>query len=238
MLGSELFKGGTAMDDVNQLMNDREKDFPNALLEARTILLERIVQDDSDAVGLATLAQVEYWLGTHTNDSGEKEAYLADGVEYGKQAAQRAPDSVEANFWYVNCMAAHGMVRGMMNSLFYLKPMEKFGKKALELDETYFAAAPLRMMGRYYFKVPAWPVGSGDKPKGIELLERAVEVAPDYLYNAVCLADAYLATDRKEEARALLQKVLDAPEPEGFKLSHTKFQGEARELMEKLSVTE
>jgi tetratricopeptide (TPR) repeat protein len=227
-----------AMDAVNALLLDRETDFPASLMKARHLLLERIQADDGDGKAFAKLAEVQYWLGNYTDDSAEKEKHLAQGVEHGKRAAELAPDSVEANFWFVNCMAAHGLVRGMMNSLFYLKPMEKYGKKALALDEAFFDAAPLRLMGRYYFKVPPWPVGSGDKKKGVEMLERAVETAPDYLYNKVCLADAYLGSGRPDEARHLLEAVLDAPEPEEFKLNFAKFQQEARELMERLGAVD
>jgi tetratricopeptide (TPR) repeat protein len=226
------------MDAVRELLADREKDFPNALLKARELLVERVEQEPTDGASFALLAEVLYWLGTHTEDADEKEAFLGEGVAYGRQAVGLAPDTVEANFWYVNCMAAHGMVRGMMNSLFYLKPMEKFGRKALELDEAYFDAAPLRLMGRYYFKVPPWPVGSGDKKKGLELLERSVELAPDYLYNKVCLADACSASGRVDEARRLLEAVLAADEPDEFKLNFAKFQAEAREILGKLAAAD
>lgn len=222
------------MEKILQLLADREKDFPDALLDARRRLLELLEDNKNDSEAMTYLAEVEYWLGTLAEDEMEKEETLARGVAHGIQAATLAPDSVAANFWYVNCMAAHGKVRGMMNSLFYLKPMEKHGKRALELDEIFFNAAPLRMMGRFYCKVPPWPVGSGDKKKGLALAKRAVELAPDHLYNQVILAEAYLSARYFDEAREGFEKVLAAPEPDQFKLSYAKYQAEAAFLLERL----
>ena len=222
------------MEKILQLLVDRENDYPDALLDARKQLLDLLEESKNDSEVTTRLAEVHYWLGTLAEDETEKEEILARGVELGKQAVILAPDSVAANFWYTNCMAAHGMVRGMMNSLFYLKPMEKYGNRALELDETFFNAAPLRMMGRFYCKVPPCPVGPGDKKKGLALAKRAVELAPDYLYNQVILAEAYLSARYFDEAREGFEKVLAAPEPEQFKLSHARYRAEAVFLLERL----
>ncbi|MEE4219465.1 MAG: TRAP transporter TatT component family protein [Xanthomonadales bacterium] len=222
------------MEKILQLIADRENDYPNALLEAQKRLLEHLDLNPDDGAAMTLLAEARYWLGTLCEEDGRKEAILAEGVAIGKQAAAVAPDSVAANFWYANCMAAHGMVRGMMNSLFYLKPMEKHGNRALELDESFFNAAPLRMMGRFYCKVPPWPVGSGDKKKGLALAKRAVELAPDHLYNQVILAEAYLSARYFDEAREGFESVLAAPQPEAFKLSHAKYRAEAAFLLERL----
>ena len=222
------------MEKILQLLADRENIYPEALLDARKQLLDLLAENENDSEAVTYLTEVHYWLGTLAEDETEKEETLARGVELGKQAATLAPDSVEANFWYANCMAAHGMVRGMMNSLFYLEPMERHGNRALELEETFYNAAPLRMMGRFYCKVPPWPVGLGDKKKGLALAKRAVELAPDHLYNQVILAEAYLSARYFDEAREGFEKVLAAPEPDQFKLSYARYQAEAAFLLERL----
>ena len=81
------------MDQVLELIAAREEDYPRALLEARSILLERLDGSPGNGETLSLLAEVQYWLGTHCEDDGAKEEYLAEGVEYGKQAAAAAPDS-------------------------------------------------------------------------------------------------------------------------------------------------
>lgn len=222
------------MNKILQLFADRENDYPGALLEAQKRLLERLDENKNDSTAMTLLAEVQYWLGTLCKDDAEKERFLAEGVAFGKQAAELESDSVAANFWYANCMAAHGMVRGMINSLFYLEPIEKYGIRALELDESFFNAAPLRMMGRFYCKVPPWPVGTGDKKKGLVLAKRAVELAPDHLYNRVILAEAYLSARYFDEALEGLENVLATPEPDKFKLSYSRCRAEAVLLLESL----
>ena len=222
------------MDRILKLIAERESDFPGALLKARDLLLELISEEDGDGEALAAQAEVHYWLGIYTPDSEAREKYLAQGVVYGKQAAAMLPDSVAANFWFATCMAAHGVVRGLMNSLFYLRPLELHGNRALELDEAWFSAGPLRLMGRFYSRVPPWPVGPGDKKKGLALARRAVELAPGHLYNTVVLADAYLAARYFDEAGELLRSVLAVPEPRDFKLNHARCQAEARHILERL----
>lgn len=222
------------MEEILRLIATREADFPKHLLEAQKRLLERLAGDEIDSQVLTLLAEVLYWLGTRLDDAGEKEACLSRGAAYGERAAALAPDSVAAHFWYASCLAAYAMARGKLNDRSCLEPIEKHGNRALELDEAYFNAAPLRLMGWFYSKVPTRPVGPGDRKKGLELAKRAVDQAPDHLSNRVVLADAYLAARYFDQARVLLKEALAAPEPVAFRMSHARYQAMAREILERL----
>ena len=222
------------MKKILQLITDRENDYPGALLAAQKRLLAHHDENETDGAVLTLLAEVQYWLGTFCKDDLEKEGLLAEAVAFGRKAAELEPDSVAANFWYANCMVAHGMLRGMTNSLFYLEPMEEYGNRALELDESFLNAAPLRLMGRFYCNVPPWPVGTGDKKKGLSMAIRAVKLAPDCLYNRLVLAEAYLSARYFDEAREGLEKILLSPEPDDLKLSHARCLAEAGFLLERL----
>ena len=192
------------------------------------------LSDADRGTAYAKLAEVLFWLGEYSKADADKEKYFGEGVEYGKRAVELLPESVEANMWYAANMGSHGLVRGIMSSLFYLGPMEKHGNKSIELDETYFQAAPLRLMGRFYHQAPGWPIGSGDTNKAIQILERAVQLGPDFLYNHVYLADAYLSKRRKDEARALLEDVLSRPVSEKYPMHHEMVVAEAKAIMAKL----
>lgn len=182
----------------------------------------------------AKLAEVYFWLGEYSESSADKDHYFGQGVEAGKKAVELVPDSVAANLWYGANMGSHGVVRGIMSSLFYLGPIEKHGKRAMEIDESYFYGAPLRLMGRFYHQAPGFPIGPGDSNKGIEILEKAVQVGPDFLYNHVYLAEVYMAKRRKDEARELLEDVLNRPVPEKYPKHHEMVTNEAQKLLEKL----
>lgn len=220
------------MEQVQQLIDDRELDYPGNLQKAKE-LLEKAAETEA-ATALPKLTEVLFWLGDYATEPAEKEKIYAEGVEVGKKAVEAAPDSIDAHLWYASNMGNHGLVRGMMSSLFYLGPIEKHGKRAIELDETYFDAGPLRLMGRFYHQAPGWPVGSGDHKKALECLEKAVKIAPDFGYNKTYLADLLISKGKKDEAKVLLEAVLATPENPKIKILQHKFREDAEELLKKI----
>ena len=84
------------MDDILQLIADRENNYPHALNKARERLLARLENEPEDGETLARLAEVQYWLGTHADDDAATEAFLAKAYGSGKGAQGRARDAVPA----------------------------------------------------------------------------------------------------------------------------------------------
>lgn len=193
-------------EEACQLLAKPEEDYPKNLLKARELFLAEKGGAHSKKIP-TLLSETLFWLGELAVTKEDEEKYHGEGVEYGKESVA-IEDSVEAHLWYAANMGAHGVARGIMSSLFYLGDIEKHGKRAIELDERFFHAAPLRLMGRFYDQCPGFPIGKGDKNKAIKMLERAVELGPDFLMNHYFLADVYLAKRKKREARAVLDKML------------------------------
>jgi hypothetical protein len=54
-------------------------------------------------------------------------------------------------------------------------------------------------------RAPGWPTGPGDAERGLEHARRAVEVAPEYPPNQICLAEALAATDEQKKSREVLE---------------------------------
>ena len=219
-------------DEARQLMSDREGDHPANLLKARE-LLAGITGGSDETEANILLAETLFWLGDYADEDKAKEAYFREGVEHGKKAAAARDDSVAAHLWYAANMGSHGVVRGIMSSLFYLTPIEKHGKRAMELDADYFHAAPLRLMGRFYHQAPGWPVGKGDLTKSLKLLETAVERGPDFLMNHLYLAEVCILKRKKERARELLERVI-ATDPDLFPVYQARVQDQARALLRKV----
>jgi len=63
--------------------------------------------------------------------------------------------------------------------------------------------------GRWYFKVPG--LFGGDKKKSEEHLRKSLTYDPNSTASRFFLAETLIDEGRKPEARAELQKVLDAP---------------------------
>jgi tetratricopeptide (TPR) repeat protein len=219
-------------EQAEQLLAEREADLPGNLLKARDLFLEGV---DGEASGLAhaRLAETFFWLGEYSSSDKEKDKYYSAGVEHGKKAVVEAPDIVESHMWYAANMGSHGVVRGIMASLFYVKPIEKHGKQAMEIDENYFHGAPLRLLGRFYHQCPGWPIGAGDMKKTIKLLEQAVEAGPTLYLNHLYLADVLIAKYKKPKAKQLLTQIVDAEPPADLPRYHEIIVAQAKDLLKK-----
>jgi hypothetical protein len=78
---------------------------------------------------------------------------------------------------------------------------------ALKLDKDYEDGAPQVVWGRYFFKLP-WP--KRDVDKSVEVLEAALAAHPNNLRGKIYLADDYDDQGKHDEAKRLVQDVLDA----------------------------
>jgi len=218
--------------EAEKFLAEREADLPGNLLAAKAAFLAEAEGDDAGRA-YCGLAETMFWLGEYATSDKEKDSYYKEGVAFGKEAVERLPDEVAAHLWYAANMGQHGVVRGIMSSLFYLKPIEKHALRALELNERYFHGAPLRLMGRFYHQCPGWPIGSGDIKKAIQTLEKAVAIGPGFFLNHLYLADAYIAKYKKPQARELLQTILDSPAPAEWPKYHLIVCEQARALLRK-----
>ena len=219
---------------AEELLLNREADLPDNLLQAKEIFLTE-TKGDQAGRAYCGLAETLFWLGEYAGSDKEKDNHYKKGVAFGKEAAERSPDEVGAHLWYAANMGQHGVVRGIMSSLFYLKPIERHAKRALELDENYFHGAPLRLMGRFFHQCPGWPIGSGDINKAIHTLEKAVAAGPHFYLNHLYLADACIAKYKKPRARELLRQILESPSPAELPKYHAIVCEMAKILLKKVT---
>jgi tetratricopeptide (TPR) repeat protein len=220
------------LDKALLLMMEKEKRHPENLLEACSLLRTELDGKYKKQASVA-LCEALFWLGDISTVNREKEKYHGEGVEIGKKAVELNDGSAAAHLWYAANMGSHGVARGIMSSLFYLGDIEKHGMRAIELDESFFHAAPLRLIGRFFHQCPGWPIGKGDVNKGIEYLRRAVDLGPDFMLNHYYLADALIAKRRKKEARELLQQLIDTKEFKVMPKYQANLQEQARVLLKK-----
>ena len=89
--------------------------------------------------------------------------------------------------------------------------MEPALRRAMEIDERFDFAGPVRVLGILLLRTPAPPVSIGSSRKGLRLLQHAAELFPEYPENSLYLAEAFRDNKRLVEARALLLKVIAAP---------------------------
>ena len=197
------------------------------LEQAAWTLLENYEAQCEAAQALAFLAENE------TSAESRREA-AKRGIVLARHARELKSDGAEGPYWYainVGWLADVDRAYG----LDAVGEMETALKRAIELDERYDFAGPLRMLGILYLRTPEPPMSIGSPHKGLRLLQRAVELFPDYSENYLYLAEALRDNQRPDDARVALAKVLDAPPGSDRQTESAQWKKEAQKLLQTLS---
>jgi len=164
------------------------------------------LQDDYAAQWEAAQA-LEFLASNETRPDVRRES-ARNGIVFARRARELKPDGVEGCYWYalnVGWLADVDRTYGL-NAV---GEMQTALKRAIELDERYDFAGPLRVLGVLHLRTPQPPASIGSPRKGLQLLRRAVELFPDYPENYLYLAEALHDNGRADEAKEALRKVLE-----------------------------
>lgn len=96
-----------------------------------------------------------------------------------------------------------------MKSLFLVKPIKRAFNRAVALDAGYIRG--YGGLGTMYYELPGIVGGSTDKAIGY--LKQAMAIDSNYAYAYVELARIYIEKKRVQEAKNMLQKVLEMKNP-------------------------
>lgn len=187
----------------------------------------RTLRDDFDTQWQA--AQALTFLAENEDRPVFKLEAAENAVTLARHARELRLDRVEGHYWYA---IAVGLLADADRSygLSAVGEMEPALKRAIEIDERYDMAGPLRTLGILHLRTPAPPASIGSPRKGLKLLQRATELFPDYPENFLYLAEALRDNDRVDEARVALQKVMDAAPWPDREFESTQWKAQAREL--------
>ena len=87
-------------------------------------------------------------------------------------------------------------------------------EKALAIDPNALQGSAYTSLGALYDRVPGWPIGFGDADKAEALLKQALQLNPNGIDSLYFWGDHLYRQKRYTEARAALQKALQAtPRP-------------------------
>jgi len=180
------------------------------------------------------LARADYWLGGHAPEA-ERRAYLERGIEAGRTAVALLPTRPEGHFWIAADMGALAESFGLRAGLKYRKPVKEELETVLRLDPAFQQGSADRALGRWYFKVPG--LFGGSRKLAEEHLRASLQYNPNSTASHYFLAEVLLDAGHKDEARAELQKVLDAPLDPEWAPEDRDFKDKARRLIERLFTT-
>lgn len=195
------------------------------------IWAERLARTPRDFEAAWKLARASYWLGGHAPEDRRK-GELERGMDAARQAMAARPDRPEGHFWLAANMGALAESFGLRLGLKYRKPVRDELETVLKIDPAFQQGSADRALGRWYLKVPA--LFGGSKRKSEDHLRRSLTYNTDSTASHFFLAETLLEMDRTSEARAELQRVLDAPLDPEWSPEDREFQEKARRRLGEL----
>ena len=171
-------------------------------------LLERHLEgtpEDGEALWL--VAKAYLYLG----DRLEQDVLetLKKGQEYAEAAVEYLPGSPHPYFWHASLIGRVGQTKGILSSLFMVRPMKDSLDKVLELDDSYADAH--WVLSQLYHQAPGFPLSIGNKKSSLQHAEKAMELDPANLDYQLQLAVALECNGRKKEAIPVLENLLKNP---------------------------
>ena len=118
---------------------------------------------------------------------------------------------------------------GMRQGIKYRGAIKDALLTVLKLDPGFQHGSADRALGRWYYKVPG--LFGGSKQKSEEHLRKSLTYAPQSTASHFFLAETLFELGRTAEARAELQKVLDAPVDPAWGPEDREFKAKASALL-------
>jgi tetratricopeptide (TPR) repeat protein len=202
------------------------KQLPN-IQQAIELLETALADEPQNGDVLWVLAKAYLYLADRTTD--QKLALYEKGKAYADQAVEVAPNNPHCHYWQGALMGRIGQTRGVLNSLFMVKPLQETMELVLELDSNYADAH--YVLSNLYDQAPGWPLSIGNKNKALEHIEKALAIDPDNPEYKVQYATVLLSHKRRDEARTVLMEAFESPEMEIDEI----LRNDAEALLEKLT---
>ena len=206
----------------------RERDDISKAQRAVEIWSSRLAGNPRDFESAWKLARAEYWLGTQ-GPAPARRAALERGTDAGRTASTIEPSRPEGYFWMAANMGTLAESFGLRQGIKYRGPIKDALEKVLAIDPGFQKGSADRALGRWYFKVPG--LFGGSKTKSEEHLRKSLTYDPNSTASHYFLAETLMDMNRKDEARAELQKVLDAPFDPDWTPEDRDFKEKARRLL-------
>jgi tetratricopeptide (TPR) repeat protein len=205
---------------------------PTSAATAAEIWSAALAANPRDFDAAWKLARADYWLGGHAPESSRR-GFLERGIEAARQAAAIDPNRPEGHFWIAANMGTLAESFGLRAGLKYRKAIKEELETVLRIDPAFQQGSADRALGRWYFKVPR--LFGGDRKLAEEHLRRSLRYNPDSTASHFFLAEGMIDDNRTNDARAELQKVLDAPLDPDWAPEDREFKEKARALLQRLS---
>ncbi len=205
------------------------------------LLLQNLEDADRDHPNqgevLWRLARAYWWKSTRIpkDDKKTRLEWLDMAKATGERASKAAPANPDAHYWYAAAMAETGSARGILQSLFMVKPTREALERGLAADPNHGSCHYL--MAELYLQLPGPPLSIGNKQKAVEEARLSVKYGPDSSSHWLVLGRALIATRQYSEARQALNTLLamapDLGDPDGTRADQDEARTELQSIANK-----
>lgn len=150
------------------------------------------------------------------------------------KVSESFPGRAEPLVWEGIIVSSVAGEKGGLGALGLVKQAKALYESAIAINGDVLDGSAYNSLGVLYYKVPGWPVGFGDKAKAKELLQKALSLNPKGIDPNFFYGEYLVETKQPDQAVAYLDKALQAPARPGRQIADTGRKEEVRALLEKI----
>ena len=150
------------------------------------------------------------------------------------KVSESFPGRAEPLVWEGIIVSSVAGEKGGLGALGLVKQAKALYESAIAINGDVLDGSAYNSLGVLYYKVPGWPVGFGDKAKAKDLLQKALALNPRGIDPNFFYGEYLVETKQPDQAVAYLDKALQAPPRPGRQIADTGRKEEARALLEKI----
>ncbi|HEX8919959.1 MAG TPA: TRAP transporter TatT component family protein [Pyrinomonadaceae bacterium] len=217
-----------------ELVAEADKLYAERAELARTregiVLLGRALAADSGSYNAAwRLARFSYFLGAHTKNETERALAFGKGIEAGRRAVKLEDGKPEGHFWLGANLGGQAQ-QSALSGMGSIDEIRREMEKVIQLDEGFQGGSAYMALGQVDLEAPR--MLGGDAKRAVEGLEKNLRFGENNVLYRLRLAQAYLAVNRKEDARRELNLILSMTPNPDFIPEYNDAVAEARKLLD------
>ena len=178
---------------------------PPGLAAPETTPAPAVATSSADlATGQADLARASELLdeGEHAQNPTDRRAFYLAAERHADAAVKLLPKSANAHFLRFAARGRLAQMQGLARAAWQLASLQEELDLVLELDPNH--ADALGSRGGMLVKLPY--LFGGNRTKGIQLLQRSLQLDPQSVGKRLELAEAYHLDEQDEQARTVLEE--------------------------------
>lgn len=198
--------------------------------QSLTVIERALAAEANNYQVLWRAARSYYYVGDGASGK-EKMRYYERGIEVGQRAVAGQPNGAEGHFWLGANYGGFSEETGIIKALQTVKKIRAEMEAVVRLNPSYEDGCAYIALGEIDRQLPS--LLGGNTKRAVTSLEQGLRVAPKNMELKLSLAEAYRDAGRRDEARKLLQEVLQMPINPARAKQNRETQEKARKLLSK-----